>query len=576
VKPAWILRSDGLAEPVVDVYVRVAPEATSALGLTQADGATVDYTLGWRERAAADVARARTSLEAALVTETEPRVREDIAILRRAVDMLAAGIAVQDEHVIDLIDVARTVFGGLRVLLDDQNPPQRKALALVRLRRYAGVEPGVVPFAQAAEAETRARLALPGLTGPYLVEVRTALALGPVLLAGIADLLRDAGLTDWETPYAALRAQVEAYLQFVAEVVLPRARADHRLPPAVYAMLLTQVGVDLTPQALAAQAHAAFDAIQAEMQALAPRVAAELGIEATDYREVIRALKRDQIHGDADAILTFYRRRLAEIEAIVEREHLLTLPERPARIRIATLAESAELPVAHMNPAPLVGNTGQVGEFVLPLDVPPRAGSDGTERADDFTHDAVTWTLTAHEARPGHEVQFDRMLGAGLSLARAAFAFNSVNVEGWALYAERVMLPYMPLAAQLCSLQMRLHRAARAFLDPELQSGAITPEQAQAFLEREIVYSPTFARTEIERYTFRSPGQATSYFVGYTALVALREETERLLGARFEAHAFHDFILDQGLLPPAALREAVLERFVGAASGNVRARAESR
>jgi len=50
------------------------------------------------------------------------------------------------------------------------------------------------------------------------------------------------------------------------------------------------------------------------------------------------------------------------------------------------------------------------------------AGSSGTERADDFTHDAVTWTLTAHEARPGHEVQFDRMLEGGQSLARAAFA----------------------------------------------------------------------------------------------------------------------------------------------------------
>jgi hypothetical protein len=564
VKPAWILRSDELAEPVVDLYVRVGPEGASALGLTQADRATADYAPGWRERVAADANRARASLDAALVTETEPRVREDVAILRRAVDIVASAIAVQDAHMVEFIDVARTVFGGLRVLLDEQNPPERKALALVRLRRYAGVEPGIVPFAQAAEAETRARLALPGLTGPYVVEVRTALALGPVLLDGIADLLRDAGLGDWETPYAALRAQVEAYLQFVAEAVLPRARADHPLPSAVYAMLLTRVGVDLTPEALAAEAHGAFDAIQAEMQAMAPGVAAELGIAATDYREVIRALKRDQIRGDGDAILTFYRRRLAEIEAIVEREQLLTMPERPARIRIATLAESAELPVAHMNPAPLVGNTGQVGEFVLPLDVPPQAGADGTERADDFTHDAVTWTLTAHEARPGHEVQFDRMLGAGLSLARAVFAFNSVNVEGWALYAERVMLPYMPLAAQLCSLQMRLHRAARAFLDPELQSGTITPDQAQAFLEREIVYSPTFARSEVERYTFRAPGQATSYFVGYTALVALREETERLLGARFEARAFHDFILDQGLLPPRALREAVLERLVGA------------
>jgi hypothetical protein len=281
---------------------------------------------------------------------------------------------------------------------------------------------------------------------------------------------------------------------------------------------------------------------------------------------VIRDLKRRQIHGDGDAIVAFYRKRLDELEAIVRRENLLTLPDRPARIRVASLAESAESPVAHMNPGPLVNNTGQVGEFVLPLDVPPAAGANPNlvERSDDFTHDAITWTLTAHEARPGHEVQFDRMVEGDLSLARAVFAFNSVNVEGWALYAEQVMLPYMPRAGQLCSLQMRLHRAARAFLDPELQSGAIGPADAQAFLERELVFSPTFARSEVERYTFRSPGQATSYFYGYTKLVALRAETEKALGSAFDACAFHDFVLDQGLIPPAALRTAVLARFVPA------------
>jgi uncharacterized protein (DUF885 family) len=141
-----------------------------------------------------------------------------------------------------------------------------------------------------------------------------------------------------------------------------------------------------------------------------------------------------------------------------------------------------------------------------------------------------------------------------------------VNVEGWALYAEQIVLPYMPLAGQLCSLQMRLHRAARAFLDPELQSGAISPQQAHAFLEREIVYSAPFARSEVERYTFRAPGQATSYFYGYTKFVALRAETQAALGARFDQRAFHDFVLDQGLVPPDALRAAVLERFIPGAT----------
>jgi hypothetical protein len=558
----WIRRSDELAQPVVALYCLAGPETSSALGLTPADAHTADLREGWRDRIREAAFRAAETLRAAASREPDPRVKDDAGILLRAVDDVVQGIGVTEAHLIPLIDVARIAFSGIRVLLDEQNPLERKRLALQRLRRYAGVEPGGEPLARSAEAETRTQLARDGLTGPYVVEVRTALALGPVLLDGIEALLRGSGLDGWEAPFAALRAQCADYARFIETELLPRARSDHRLPPEIYAFRLHDVGVDIPPDELIALAHGAFDALQAQMQALAPRVAAERGFSSRDYRDVIRDLKREQIHGDSDAIVAFYRRRLDEIEAIVRRENLVTLPERPARIRVASLAESAETPAAHMNPAPLVGNTGQVGEFVLPLDVPPAAGATGTERADDFTHDAVTWTLTAHEARPGHEVQFDRMLEGGLSLARAVFAFNSVNVEGWALYAEEIVLPYMPLAAQLCSLQMRLHRAARAFLDPELQSGAVTPEDAHAFLEREIVYSAPFARSEVERYTFRAPGQATSYFYGYTKLIALRAEAEAALGARFDARAFHDFILDQGLVPPDALRAAVLERFV--------------
>jgi len=563
-KPEWIRRSDALAEPVVALYTLAAPEAASQLGLSQADAATTDLSPGWRERVRASVDAALLALDAADAGEMHPLVREDIAILRRAAADVQRGIEIFDAHLLVLIDVPRLAFLGLRTLLDEQNPPDRKRIALQRLRRYAGAD-GVAPLAEQAERETRDRFAAAGVAGPYVVEVQTALSLSPVLVEGIGQLFAASGLDGWEEPFATFRAQCERYAAFVEAEMLPRARHDHRLPPEVYAFMLNQVGVDVAPAEVAAQAHAAFDRLQAEMQELAPRVAAELGLPSSDYRDVIRALKREQITGTADEIVAFYRARLAEIEAIVRRENLLTLPERPARIRAATLAESAQTPAAHMNPAPLVNNTGQVGEFVLPLDVPPAAGGEGVERSDDFTHDAVTWTLTAHEARPGHEVQFDRMLERGLSLARAAFAFNSVNCEGWALYAEHIVLPYMPPAAQLCSLLMRLHRAARAFLDPELQSGERTPEDAHAFLQREIVYSAPFARSEVERYTFRGPGQATSYFYGYAKLVALRAEAEALLGARFDQRAFHDFVLDQGLVPPDTLRSAVLERFTGAA-----------
>jgi uncharacterized protein (DUF885 family) len=77
------------------------------------------------------------------------------------------------------------------------------------------------------------------------------------------------------------------------------------------------------------------------------------------------------------------------------------------------------------------------------------------------------------------------------------------------------------------------------------------------------VLSEPFANQEVERYTFRAPGQATSYFYGYTRLTELRAEVEKSLGGKFNQRAFHDFVLAQGLLPPKLLREAVLKDFVG-------------
>jgi uncharacterized protein (DUF885 family) len=70
------------------------------------------------------------------------------------------------------------------------------------------------------------------------------------------------------------------------------------------------------------------------------------------------------------------------------------------------------------------------------------------------------------------------------------------------------------------------------------------------------------ALQEVQRYTFMAPGQATSYFCGYSRLMELRAETERVLGKKFDRQKYHDFILAQGVLPPALMKKAVMEEFV--------------
>ena len=69
------------------------------------------------------------------------------------------------------------------------------------------------------------------------------------------------------------------------------------------------------PAKLAAMAHEEFTEIQGEMQGIAARIAKERHLPSSDYRDVIRELKKQQLIGDA--ILPFYENRLKQIEKII-------------------------------------------------------------------------------------------------------------------------------------------------------------------------------------------------------------------------------------------------------------------
>ena len=126
------------------------------------------------------------------------------------------------------------------------------------------------------------------------------------------------------------------------------------------------------------------------------------------------------------------------------------------------------------------------------------------------------------------------------------------------------MRPYLPLEAQLISLQYRLIRAGRMFLDPMLNLGMITPDEARRLIVEDMAVGESWANHEIERYTYRIPGQATAYYYGYAKMQALRAQTELRLRDDFDQRAFHDFVLAQGILPPDILKEAVMNEFVPA------------
>jgi Bacterial protein of unknown function (DUF885) len=563
---AWIEKSNSYTQLLVDLENKYSPENGSSQGLEAYDTGVTIPTIAHLIEERKEKEALVNLFSNALTTESDESVKQDLHILIAHLNLEFREQDFELHHKVTFLNAAPMVYDGLEALLDDQSPAARHAAAIIRLQKYAGSVSGFKPITLVLRERMQRQMSLKNMIYPTKEEIELGLSRNSSLVTGIADLFKKYNLTNWEQAYTRLQQQIKVYDLWIRTNILPKARKDFRLTDQEYALQLEEYGIDIPSARLAGMAHAAFNAIQEEMRPLAEQIASQRHLQSTNYRDVIRDLKKEQIHGDS--VLVLYKNHLGDIERIILEHHLITLPNRPAIIRLATAAETAEIQAPHMVPPPFLNNTGERGVFVLPLTMPGTPANKELDGYDDFTYDAISWTMTAHEARPGHELQFDKMVEEGVSEARSLYAFNSTNAEGWGLYSEYIIKPYMPLEGQLLSLDYRLFRAARAFLDPELQAGKITRQKAMKVLLEDVLLSPPLARQEIERYTIQSPGQAASYFYGFTQMLALRKETETSLGTKFDVLKFHDFILAQGLLTPSLLREAVLKDFIPAQKAN--------
>ncbi len=556
-EPEWLTRSNDIAYTVLEMSAHFGPEFSGQQGIEGLDEEIFDLGPNLHERQQQVEREKLDYLERMLANEEDPRVIQDIEIMMKATRDNIESNQINYERVVPYGNLYGIVFFGLNGLLDKQVPPERQKAALVRLKKYTGQADGYAPITEQGRIRLSERLDEDGLIQPYSGEVEQHLERGPMMLAGLPALFQEAGLAGWEEDLELLNEQFSEYSEWVRETILPRARDNAALPRELYELNLKNWGVDATPEALIRTGQVAFTNIRNEMMALAAIIAGQRGWENSDYQSVMRRLNEDQAHGEE--VIRAYQDIMLELDEIIEREGLATLPDEPARIRMATDAETAQLAAARLNVPRLIGNTGEYPEFIVPK-IPQN--EDGSWPMNDYAVRAGMWTLSAHEARPGHEMQFTSMLRGGVSIARATFAFNSANVEGWALYAEAITKPYMPLEGQLYSLQARLLRAARIWLDPMLNLNLITADEAKRVLMEDVMESEGNAQTEIERYTFQIPGQATAYYYGYEQLQALRAQTELKLKDEFNQQEYHDFLLAQGLLPPEVLSDSVEKNFI--------------
>ncbi|MGY1811652.1 DUF885 domain-containing protein [Blastococcus sp. SYSU D00820] len=207
-----------------------------------------------------------------------------------------------------------------------------------------------------------------------------------------------------------------------------------------------------------------------------------------------------------------------------------------------------------------------------------------TRPAQDFSRPGRTWLPTLgrerfplwdlvsiwyHEGVPGHHLQLAQWayVSKDLSTYQTSLGSVSANVEGWALYAERLMdeLGYLTApGARMGYLDAQQLRAIRVVIDigmhlqlpvPGDADGVLaehrgrpwTPELARAFAGEHLGSDPAFLDSELIRY-LGLPGQAISYKLGERAWLAGRAAAQRARGADFDLKAWHMAALSQGSL----------------------------
>ena len=170
-------------------------------------------------------------------------------------------------------------------------------------------------------------------------------------------------------------------------------------------------------------------------------------------------------------------------------------------------------------------------------------------------------TLTYHETIPGHHLQLALAQEMDLPTFRRV-EHSTGYVEGWALYAERLVYELgwyedNPLG-DLGRLQYEAFRAARLVVDTGVHALGWDFDRASAFFAENTGFSYGTAQGQIYRY-IAYPGQATAYMVGMLKILELRDMVQQAEGDAFDIKSFHNMILNSGSMPLDFLESEVVD-----------------
>jgi uncharacterized protein (DUF885 family) len=162
---------------------------------------------------------------------------------------------------------------------------------------------------------------------------------------------------------------------------------------------------------------------------------------------------------------------------------------------------------------------------------------------------------------PGHFLHFQHVRQVESTLRKSQVFAPMSFVEGWAHYAEQLVVEQggarKDPARRLGQLAEALVRLARLIVGIRLHAEDLSVEQGVRLFREDAYLEEPSARREAERGTF-DPTYGV-YALGRLMMLKLRRDAEAAQGdGRFSLKDFHDTVLGQGLAPFWAHRRLLL------------------
>jgi uncharacterized protein (DUF885 family) len=175
-------------------------------------------------------------------------------------------------------------------------------------------------------------------------------------------------------------------------------------------------------------------------------------------------------------------------------------------------------------------------------------------------NDYILQILNIHEAIPGHYTQLVYS-NQSPSIIKSILG-NGAMIEGWAVYAEKMMLESGYKNSDemwLMYYKWNLRTTCNTILDNSVHTKDMSKEEAMILLTREAFQQQAEAEGKWKRVTL-SQVQLCSYFTGYTEIYNLREELKKQEGDKFNLKQFHEKFLSFGSAPVKYIKELMLSK----------------